>query len=374
MANSGDDVDVFFSWGVGAQSAAYDPEFGLNIKWDTPLLSGYPSVFLKNLSPRPSGAFFGQINPAIFGYLKRKKYDAFVVLGWNALTNWIAVFYASARGIPVFLRGENPLSHEYSHSAVKRFVKRILLKALFSRIDHVLYIGEENRKFYEFYGVPAEKLVFAPYAVENERFIAAATELKARRNELRAAHGFSPGQPIILFVGKLIEKKRPMDLLDAYGQFVERTRRVGIRAPGLVFVGSGMLQHKLELYVSRMHLDEVRFVGFKNQTELPELYALGDVLVLPSGLGETWGLVVNEAMCFGVPIIVSDHVGCGPDLVKEGENGFIVPVRDIRVLSSRIEELMSDPRKRERFGERSRAIISRYDYQADISAIHSCLS
>jgi len=176
-------------------------------------------------------------------------------------------------------------------------------------------------------------------------------------------------QTVILFTGKLIEKKHPFDLLKAYQRAANNSSKVA-----LVFVGDGALRPELEKYAKEHNLKNVHFVGFKNQTELPKYYTLADIFILPSGLGETWGLVVNEAMCFGLPIIVSDLVGCGPDLVKYGENGYIFPVRDIKKLTEYLLDLIQNPQKRKKFGKKSFEIIQNYSYEKGIEGILKAFS
>jgi len=120
-------------------------------------------------------------------------------------------------------------------------------------------------------------------------------------------------------------------------------------------------------------LKDIYFPGFKNQTELPRYYTMADIFVLPSGIKETWGLVVNEAMCFKLPIIVSDLVGCGADLVKEGGNGYIFPVGDTGELSKYLTDLIGNPEKRERFGDKSFEVIENYNYEKDVAGVLKAL-
>ncbi len=141
----------------------------------------------------------------------------------------------------------------------------------------------------------------------------------------------------------------------------------------MVFVGEGILRRDIEKYIKEKNLKNIYFAGFKNQTELSKYYTMADILVLPSQEGETWGLVVNEAMCFGLPVIISDVVGCGSDLVKEGINGYIFPVGDIDELSRRLEDLIENPQKRTAFGEKSFEIIQNCSYQKDIEGISAAL-
>ena len=130
---------------------------------------------------------------------------------------------------------------------------------------------------------------------------------------------------------------------------------------------------ELEKYIKENNLRNVHFVGFKNQTELPQYYAMADIFVLPSGIGETWGLVVNEAMCFGLPVIISDMVGCGKDLVKHGENGYIFPLGDVEKLAEYLADLIKNSKKRKLFGKKSFEIIQDYSHKKDIEGILKAL-
>jgi len=295
-----------------------------------------------------------------------KKYDAVLIFGWNSLTNWLAFGVAVLSGSKVLMRGESPLNQESSRPYWKLAIKRMVLKRLFKRISAFLCIGEENRKFYEHYGAAKEKLFFAPYAVDNNFFMSEAARLFPKKSELRKLLGLKGNKFIFLFVGKFIDKKRPMDLIRAY-ELVKDPKKA------LVMVGDGILKEEAAKYVREQGIENVIFAGFKNQTELPEYYALADALVLPSGSGETWGLVVNEAMCFGLSVIVSDVVGCGPDLVKQDENGFVFHLGNIKELSHCLEELAADPEKKERFGKRSIEIIRDFSFDKDADAIASSL-
>jgi len=383
------DLTVYFCWDFGARKT-YDPEFGKEIEWDIPFLSGFKYKFLKNLSSKPSPTFLGQINLGIILELWANRYDALMVFGWNSFTNWIAFFTAFLRGTPVLLLGENPLNQELLKPAWKRTVKKILFgKILFLLISALLYIGEQNKRFYKYYGVSGEKLFFVPYAVDNDRFITASKSLRAKRKSLRQEAGIPENATVILFVGKLIEKKRPMDLLRAYEMLANsklqiansKKRTVGnekrfaaSNSPlALVFVGDGALRPALERHVQEYDIPNVHFVGFKNQTELPKYYVISDVFVLPSGEGETWGLVVNEAMCSGLPVVVSDVAGCSSDLVLEGKNGYVIKCGDVETLHQRLLSLITNSKQRSQFGARSVAVIKRYSYEEDMVGITKAL-
>ncbi len=129
------------------------------------------------------------------------------------------------------------------------------------------------------------------------------------------------------------------------------------------------MRNELEEYCKEHNLKNVHFVGFKNQTELSDYYAVADIFVLPSGAGETWGLVVNEAMCFGLPVVVSSVVGCGPDLIHEGKNGYIFQVGDVRALSGYLALLIKNKSTRRNFGVESLKIIRNYNYEKDLEGM-----
>lgn len=364
--NSEIDLTVYFNWDFGVKNS-YDCEFGKEVKWDIPLLNGYKYKFLRNFSLRPSSGFWGQINLGIIKELIGGKYDTILIFGWNSFANWLVFLTAFIFKIPIILRGENPLNQELSKPKWKIKIKKIILGNLFKHIVAFLYIGKENKKFYQYYGVPENKLIFVPYAIDNDRFMAASELLKGKRKMLRKKIGIGKDDIAVLFVGKLIEKKRPMDLLLAYQQLTTNNKQLKNDAC-LLYIGDGILREYLEKYVKKHNLKNVHFTGFKNQTELPEYYVISDILVLPSGEGETWGLVVNEAMCFGLSVIVSDRVGCGPDLIKQGENGYIFQVGNIDELAERLE-IIFDEVKMKKFGEKSFESVQNYSFNHDVDKI-----
>ena len=266
-------------------------------------------------------------------------------------------------GIPVLLRGESNLLPAVP--LWKSFFKRLILKWLFKRVSVFLAIGKYNAEFYRFYGVPEEKIFLVPYTVNNDFFISKAKELLPKRIELRKKYNILEHIPLILFSGKLIDVKKTMDLLKAFEIVSKETRAA------LVFVGDGKLRKELENYTDKNDIKNVYFTGFRNQTELPEFYAIADVFVLPS-VHEPWGLVVNEAMCFGLPVIVSDQVGAGGDLVKDGINGYIYPACNINELAKLLKKLISDKEKINQMGQASLNIITKWSYKEGVEGVLNC--
>jgi glycosyltransferase involved in cell wall biosynthesis len=353
------DLTVYFCCG-NEKKAKKDRQFGVPIARDSSLLDGYSHKFLKNFSFRPYDSFLGQINPGILGELARNKYDALIVFGWNSFSNILVFIWAFISKTPVLLRGESPLNQEIIKSKWKLAIKKFFFKkTLFPRIGAFLCIGKENADFYRFYGVPENKLFFSPYAVDNDYLIKRGKELKNKSFELKNKLDIKKDDVVIFFAGKLIDKKRPMDLLRAYEILSAERKTLGI---SLVFAGEGFLRKSLENYAVKNNLKNVYFPGFKSQGQLLEYYALADIFVLPSGPGETWGLVVNEAMCFSLPVIVSDMVGCGPDLVRHGANGYVFPVGNVGKMAEYLSELANDGKKRKKFGEISLSAVMEYNY------------
>ena len=351
------DLTVYFCWDFGVGKEQYDPGFGKKIKWDIPLLEGYNYKFLPNLSPKPSSSFFGQINPSIIKELHKNRYDVILVHGYASFSNWFAFLGAWVTRTPILLRGE---SHLLKHRSLwKRTVKRIGLVSFFKGVSAFLPIGSLNKAYYRHYGVPGTKMFLAPYAVDNDFFSGKYHVLYQKREQLKEDLGVDRELPVILYASKMMPRKRAMDLLKAYEKIQDRIDAT------LVFVGDGIERLILEAYAQDHNLKNVHFVGFKNQTELPDYFVIADVFILPS-TDEPWGLIINEAMNFGLPIITTDKVGAAPDLVKHGENGFIYPVGDIDKLADYLLKLLQNSELREKMGKRSLEIIDKWSYKEDI--------
>ncbi|MBI1748424.1 MAG: glycosyltransferase [Acidobacteria bacterium] len=350
-------------WGLAPYR---DEGFGQEVQWDVPLLNGYRSEFLTNVSYKPNPSrFWGLINPAVAWRLRPAQVDAVIVHGWYRCTNWLAMLTAFLFRVPLLLRGESNLLPV--RSPVKSAIKRIVLSWLFKRVSAFLAIGRFNADFYKAYGAPADRIFAVPYAVDNDFFMAKADTLRPQKVELKKQIGVAADCPVILFVGKLTDVKRPMDLLRAFAAVATR------QDAALIFVGDGPRRPVLEQFVKDRNLAQVYFAGFQNQTELPRFLAIADIFVLPSGF-EPWGLAVNEAMCFGLPIIVSDQVGAGGDLVQHGLNGYVYPVGQTSVLTDYLARLLSDPAQRRQMGKASLARIQPWTYQEDGKGILDSLA
>lgn len=350
----------------GTTPVARDEQFGVDVRWDVPLFECYKSVILRNHAWRPRLAthFWGVVNWGLPAVLRRDRPDVLIIHGWAYFSYVLGFLAAKTLGIKVWLRTESPWNQQCQRGGWRGRLKRILLGALLvRRADCCLYVGAENRRFYEAMGVPGSKLVPTPYGVDNERFRVVHAELAPRRATIRREMGIPDDATVFLFMGKLIAKKRPLDLLQALGKVGP-----GAGRRHLLVVGDGELRLACEAYAGKHGLP-VTFAGFRNQTEIGWYYTAADVLVLPSGTGETWGLVVNEAMNFDLPVVVSDLVGCAPDLCREGENGFQYPCGDINALAGKLRWMIDNPAERQAMGRRSSDIVAQYSYDWVVAGI-----
>lgn len=322
------DLTVFFAHrqDAGAQARA---GYGVAFDWDVDLLSGYESHFLRNVARSPSTQTFSGCNtPEIADSIESGGFDAFVVPGWSLRSYWQAVQACRRSQTPIMVRGDSQLAGQ--RGGVTRSIKGVVFPHLLKRFDACLYVGQRNREYLEHYGVPPSRLFFSPHCVDNDAFGKASA---ASHDE--AAEGRRGGRRRVLFVGRLVESKRPMDLVQAVARLVAQRQPVE-----LVIAGAGDLQAQIE-EVARADRVDVEFLGFVNQSRLPAVYAAADVLVLPSMAVETWGLVVNEAMACGIPAVVSDAVGCGPDLIEPGVTGAVAPLGDVDALADAIASVLA---------------------------------
>ena len=341
------DLTVYFAHRQTAEQQAR-AGFGVAFDWDVDILSGYESRFLTNRAKAPStDEFWGCNTPEIAAEIARGRYDAFVVPGWALWSYWQAVIACRRAGVPVLVRGDSQLASR--RRSWVRFAKAPVFSGLLRAFDGYLYVGQRNREYLLHHGAPPDRLFFSPHCVDNDAFAEASRTARAAHLHRREA-----GAPVlrVLFSGKLVARKRPLDALRAI---------VALRSNGMpvemVFAGSGELQSELE-QVAHHAGAPVEFMGFVNQSRMPEVYASADAVVLPSECTETWGLVVNEAMACGVPAVVSDAVGCGPDLVVPGQTGAVFPLADIDGLARALREVLAfDPRAA---GRSTSSHIARY--------------
>lgn len=345
-----------------------DPGFGTDITWDVPLLDGYPHQFLPSLDKIEGMSLLRPLTYGITAALRSGNYDALWVHGYGHHAYVRAMATARALGMTVMLRGDSNVRRQ--RSGARMLAKKVVLRGLFQLPHALLAIGTLNRDYYRAFGVAEDRIFMTPYAVDNDYFREAAERSRADLPQLRAELGIRDDGPVIFMCGKLQPLKRPLDLLRAYERVLKDHEFEA--PPYLLFIGDGEMAPILRRHIAQKGLDRVTMVGFVNQSELPRYYTLGDIIVMPSER-DAWGLSINEAMNAGVAAVVSDQVGCGPDLVVEGQTGYSVPVGDIDALSRRLVTLCTDRQLSARMAQSGRELIERWSFDACASGVLAAL-
>jgi len=374
------DLRVFYAT-RGSRAQQAKAGFGVEFDWDVDLLSGYPHTFLDNVSADPGPRRFrGCDTPGIARQIEQGNYDAFVVFGWYLKSHWQAIRACRRLKVPVLVRGDSQLRGQ--RSTLKIVAKEVTHRLMLRQFNGYLAVGTRNREYLLHYGAPAERIFSSPHFVDNAWFAAEAEKARDQRGQIRRHSGVPDHAFCLLFCGKFIPNKCPLDLVRA-AQFLITNNSLTdnlTRSVHLLFVGSGELGPELrrncnvvfdadnpntplppnnQQQLSNNPKPTASFTGFQNQSQLPALYAIADAVVLPSQ-SETWGLTVNEGMACGVPAIVSNAVGCAPDMIDEGQTGFTFPLGNVEPLAGRITELMALKESGFNFNDLLRAKLKRY--------------
>jgi glycosyltransferase involved in cell wall biosynthesis len=308
-----------------------DREFGTSFAWDTDLLSGYTSVFLSRVSEGGARSF-EEVGARRLGETLRKLTpEATLISGYSPRFNQVAFYEAWRQGYPILFRGETT-DHAQQRSSIKALLRDGALRWSYKRVAKLLYIGQRSHQHYKRLGCPDEKLIFSPYCVDTSVFQCDESTRTSLRSAVRQDLGIEEAQTVLLFLSKLTRRKGPDLFLRAVKQLPSDTRNSVV----VLFVGSGELEADLKRLSNAEPHTKVHFLGFQNQTMLSQYYHASDLLVLPSREGETWGLVVNEALHHGVPCVVSDAVGCGLDLIQPDVTGEVSQTGSLESLASAI--------------------------------------
>ena len=321
-------VDLTVLYGMRPTPAQQGSGFGVGFQWDTDLTSGYNHEWLENISKQPDLAAFGGVDtPGVAQAIGSGRFDAFLVLGWNKLCFWQAMRAAWAAGTPLMVRGDSNLRTPVPWP--RRLAREWTHRRFIGRFDACLAVGSLSADYFKHFG--ARRVFRSPHAVDNEWFAVQTAQARVRRLYLRRRWGLPENSVTFLFVGKLEDKKRPEDILKALSALTANA--ADRSAVSVLMAGDGPLRGRLETAAAKRSL-LVRFTGFLNQSQMPEAYAAADARILPSDARETWGLAVNEAMASGLPVLVSDRVGCAPDLVAGLSTGAVFPCGDTKALSN----------------------------------------
>jgi len=326
-------IDVTAIYGSDFSVAGHlDPEFGATFSWDTDLLEGYRSEFLSRVATR--GARNDQEVSArgLVKALNAAKPTALMLIGYSPAFYRAACFAGIRSGVPLLFRGETT-DHAVSRSWWKVRVRDVALQTLYRRCARLLYVGQRSAQHFERLGFQRSSLVFSPYCVDVSVFECDESARERFRPPMRQKLGIRPDDFVVLFSGKLSPRKGPDLLVGALKKLPANVRERIF----LLVVGDGGLRAKLEAAVAGEPSVPAHFAGFKNQRELSPYFHASDALVLPSRHGETWGLVVNEALHHGLPAIVSDAVGCAPDLIETEKTGLSFTAGRVDELAGALE-------------------------------------
>lgn len=351
-------LKVFYTWGE-VSIKKHDPGFDKQIEWDIPLLEGYDYEWVINTSKQPGSHHFSGIkNPWIINQINGYQPDAILVFGW-AYHAHLKVMRHFKNKLPVYFRGDSTLLNE--KPGLKAYVKTLFLKWVYRHIDHAFYVGTNNKNYFLKYGLKEQQLSFAPHAVDNERFAK-----DKHTHSLRSVLNIPDKAMVVLYCGKLESVKNIGVLLSAF---------FNINKPDahLIIVGNGTEEEKLKQQARESNKsDKIHWVNFQNQSAMPSIYHTASIFCLPSK-NETWGLVVNEAMACGKPIIVSDRVGCAVDLVTE-INGYIFKSGDATDLTHGLEKLTDNRQSLAEMGKASVEIIKNWNFDRIADAIEKKLN
>jgi glycosyltransferase involved in cell wall biosynthesis len=327
--------------------------FGVEFDWDRSLLDGYSHRFLRNVASNPGvNSYAGLDTPELQELIRSEKPDALIVNGWHYKSAWQAMRACWRESVPVMARSDSNLRTR--RNAAKRALKWPYYRWFIPKLDACLAVGTWSRDYFLHYGARAESIFTVPHVVDAEYFQSEVERLRSKRDEVRAKWNLRRESVVFLFAGKFIAKKRPMEFVKA----VELAAKENNFIAGLM-VGDGPLRQSCEEYVSTNHLP-LRFTGFLNQSEIVRAYVAADALVLPSDGGETWGLVVNEAMTCGLPCFVSDHVGCSSDMIVAKQTGAVFPLGDYQRLANCLTEFAGDDIQRKTMSKRAKERVSSY--------------
>jgi len=327
-----------------------DREFGTLLAWDTDLLSGYKSIFLSRLSSG-GASHAGEVSASgMAATLRSCEPGAILLVGYGHRFHQVAFYHAWRMHCPVLFRGETT-DHAVQRSPFKDLGRSRVLRFFYNFCSRLLYIGQRSHEHFKRLGVPNVKLVFSPYCVDTHPFRCSEEDRARLRAETRKHLEIADDRVVLLFSGKLSARKGPDLLVGAVKGLPEDIRMRIV----ILFMGSGEMQSALERVVGAAPRIAARFTGFQNQLQLSPYYHASDLLVLPSRNMETWGLVVNEALHHGLPCLVSEAVGCVPDLIvpdMTGDTFETSSIEAIRVGIQRAIRLTNRAETRSRCRER----------------------
>jgi len=350
---------VFYTWSQSKESL-FDVDFGKTIEWDIPLLDGYEYEFVENIASDPGPHHGKGIDcPGLPAAIENWGADAILIFGWNYTAHNSAMKYFKGK-IPIYFRGDSTLIDETG--GVKQLLRRLYLKWIYRNTDYAFYVGKNNKEYFLAHGIPEDKLFFAPHAIDNNRFNDSNGDYKKEAGKVRNELNIPKEDVVVLFVGKFESKKNPLILIEA-------AKKINDKRLHFVFVGNGDWEDEMKKQSNGM--TNIHYLAFQNQSRMPVIYYMSDILALPSqGPGETWGLVVNEAMACGRAILVSTKAGCYSNLVENGKNGYVFESGNLKECISGINK-MNSKKTCEEMGKQSQKMIQKWSFAEIVKSLET---
>jgi glycosyltransferase involved in cell wall biosynthesis len=357
------EIDLTVLYGAVPTPEQQGVGFGTAFSWDVPVTEGHRSVVCAEAPGLDfsSDRFFGVDVPDIDARIAATSPDAVIVPGWHSVMQTRALRGCRRRGVPVLYRGDSMLA-----SGPRGLVWplwAIKTRLMLRQFDRYLSVGRKATEYLRAFGVDETLIYHSPHCVDNEWFAAQAAIHRPNRRALREGAGARDDDFVVLFAGKFVGRKRPLDAVRAVAG-------LGSRAV-LLMAGDGPLADEARGEAARLGV-RLQWRGFLNQSALPEAFAAADALLVPS-TWESWGLIVNEALASGVPCVVTSGVAAAADLIAAGASGYTVPVGDVPAMTARLAELRDARDRGHDFGAACREQADACSFQKATNGVVAAL-
>jgi glycosyltransferase involved in cell wall biosynthesis len=325
------DFVALFGCDYGVEPS-FDPQFGREVDFGVDLLAGYRFAFLPQRARPPRiDSFWGLRTPSVDTVWQTSPVDVLILHGWRTAMMWQAAAGARRRGAPYLMRAETPVySGQGTRPTPRKLLRNLAVSRLARGAARALALGPANERFYRSVGVRDACMVRVPYFVDNAAVAEAAARGRGNRSTFRRRHGIPEDAFVVVGLGKLMKRKRPLDLVRVLPAVDPRVH--------VVWIGSGELHEPMRAEAERLGVrNRLHLLGFQPTSEAWTSLGACDLFVLPAER-EPWGLVVNEAVVAGLPVVVSDEVGAAESLVVREKTGSVIPVGDLDALAAAVEE------------------------------------
>lgn len=342
----------------------FEDEMNSVRKWDDiDMLHGYKSDFLRNyIRHNNNRQSLTLLNPGVFKKIFTEKFDVLIIGGYVGITYWFALLACKIMRTKTIFRGESTL-HVHRPKNLGYYLKFAYLKLFFKFIDMELFSCSGNKEFLDFYSGNNPQ-ISVPCAVDNDYYQEQFIEYYNQRHSLRNDLGISFDETVITTVGKLVDRKKPLDIIEAVANSE-------IYKPVVLFVGDGALRIAVEMEAQKYGV-KVIFTGYQATASIAKYYSISDIYFQISFYDPS-PKSLNEAMNFRLPILVTSVIGTSKDLVVDGENGFVVEVGNKVQMTSALNRMI-DPAVRSNMGDTSLRIVNDNSIDLDVSQIIKAVS